>query len=417
METRINFLDQFMARGIHRLTTRGVAALNKPGRHADGGNLYLQIAPSGTRQWTFFFQLNGKQREMGLGNAGAGRMTLAEAREKAVAARRQLAQGLDPIEERKSSKASAQAADIKFGKFADDYVETHRSQWSNSKHAAQWSMTLGDAYCSLIRPKAIAVLQTEDLLAVLEPIWQSVPETARRLRMRLEKVLDAARVRGLRSGENPARWKGHLDHLLPKHGKSSRKHHLAMAWTHVPNFFQLLGGREGTAALAFRFLILTACRTTEVLDTRWAEIDFDKSTWTIPAERMKARREHRVPLSKMALAILNQAKGMHNEFVFPGPDDGGPLSNMALLMLLRRMERDDTTVHGMRSTFRDWASECTNFPNEVCEMALAHVVENATEAAYRRGDLFEKRRKLMDAWATFCESDAAAKIIPLNRKV
>jgi integrase len=278
-------------------------------------------------------------------------------------------------------------------------------------------MTLGESYCSLIRPKPIAVLQTEDILEVLEPVWLSVPETARRLRMRLEKIFDAAKVRGLRSGENPARWKGHLDHLLPKHRKVSRKHHPAMAWADVPNFLRLLETREGAAALALRFLILTACRTTEVLDACWTDIDFGNSIWTIPAERMKARREHRVPLSSMALAVLKQAKGKHGEYVFPGPDDAGPLSNMALLMLLRRMERHDTTVHGMRSTFRDWASECTQFPNEVCEMALAHVVENATEAAYRRGDLFEKRLKLMGAWGAFCDSrpgDNVVQFAPLE---
>lgn len=244
-----------------------------------------------------------------------------------------------------------------------------------------------------------------------------LPETARRLRMRLEKVFDAAKVRGLRSGENPARWKGHLDHLLAKHVKSSRKHHPAMAWADVPDFLRLLAAREGTAALALRFLVLTATRTTEVLDARWTEMDFGNSTWTIPAERMKARREHRVPLSELALAILKQAKGKHKEFVFPGPDDSRSMSNMALLMLLRRMQRDDTTVHGMRSTFWDWASECTNFPNEVCEMALAHVVENATEAAYRRGDLFDKRRKLMQTWASYCEPHKSAKVLPLKRKL
>ena len=405
----------FMTRGINKLTVRAVATLTKPGRHADGGNLYLQIAQSGTKQWTFFFQLNGKQREMGLGSAGPSGMTLAEAREKAIEARRLLTQGIDPIDTRNGAKATAKVAGVKFGKFADDYVKSHKSEWSNSKHAAQWSMTLGDAYCALIRPKPIGAIGTEDVLAVLEPVWQSVPETARRVRMRLEKVLDAARVRGLRAGENPARWKGHLDHLLPKHGKASRGHHAALPWTEVPEFLRLLETREGTAALAFRFLILTAARTSEVLNTRWDEIDFDKAIWTIPAARMKSRREHRVPLSKAALAPLKQAMGRHKAFVFPGPSDAGPLSNMSLLMVLRRLNRDDVTAHGMRSAFRDWAAECTSFPSEVCEMALAHVVENATEAAYRRGDLFDKRRKLMEAWAAFCEPSRSAKVVPIKR--
>ena len=404
-----------MARGINRLTVRAVATLTKPGRHADGGNLYLQIAQSGAKQWTFFFQLNGKQREMGLGGAGQGGVTLAEARDKAIEARRLLTQGIDPIEARKGVQATAKVAGVKFGKFADDYVKSHKSEWTNAKHAAQWSMTLGDAYCALIRPKPIGAIGTEDILAVLEPVWQTVPETARRVRMRLEKVLDAARVRGLRSGENPARWKGHLDHILPKHGKASRGHHAALAWAEVPEFLHLLETREGMAALAFQFLILTGARTSEVLNARWDEIDFDKAMWTIPAERMKSRREHRVPLTKAALIPLEHAKGQHAVYVFPGPSEAGPLSNMSLLMVLRRLKRNDVTPHGMRSAFRDWAAECTNFPSEVCEMALAHVIENATEAAYRRGDLFDKRRTLMEAWAAFCEQDGNT-TLPLKRK-
>ena len=276
-------------------------------------------------------------------------------------------------------------------------------------------MTLGDAYCALIRSKPIGAIGTDDILAVLEPVWQTVPETARRVRMRLEKVLDAARVRGLRSGDNPALWKGHLDHILPKHGKAMRRHHAALGWTEVPEFMRILKTREGMAAIAFRFLILTAARTSETLNARWGEIDFDKATWTIPAERMKSRREHRVPLAKASLNLLKQAMGKHKDFVFPGPSDAGPLSNMSLLMVLRRLERHEVTAHGMRSAFRDWAAECTNFPSEVCEMALAHVVENATEAAYRRGDLFDKRRKLMEAWAAFCEQDGNT-TLPLKRK-
>ena len=311
---------------------------------------------------------------MGLGSAGSGNMTLTEAREKAIKARRLLAQG-----------------------------------------AAQWSMTLGNAYCSLIQPKAIATIQTEDILTVLEPVWQTVPET-HAVRMRLEKVLDAARMRGLLSGENPARWKGHLDHLFPKHGKASRKHHSALALADVPHFQGVLETREGVAAPALRLLILTACRTSEILNARWSEIDLDEAIWTIRAERTKAGREHRVPLSKAAIALLKQVKGKHDEVIFPGPSDTGPFSNMALLMLLRQVGRDHVTVHGMRSAFRDWASKYTNFSNKVCEMVLAHVEENATEAAYRRGDLFEKRSPLMKAWASYCEPRKSAKALPLKRK-
>ena len=392
-----------MARAFNRFKVKQVAAITKPGRHSYGANLYLQISKTGSRQWTFMFERDGRQREMGLGHAGPGGVSLADAREKAVDVRRQLAQGIDPIEARNGKLANAKVAGIKFGKFADEYVKIHASQWSNAKHASQWSMTLGDAYCSAIRPKAIAAIQTDDILAVLQPIWEKVPETARRVRMRLEKVLDAARVRGYRSGENPARWKGHLDHLLPKHSKSTRKHHAAMAWEDVPSFMRDLDAGEGSAALAFRFLILMACRTSEVLNAQWAEIDWASATWTIPATRMKARREHRIPLSAAAMKVLNQAKGLHDPFVFPGAGNDGPLSNMALNMLLRRYKRVGVTAHGMRSAFRDWASESTNFSNEVCEMALAHVVANATEAAYRRGDLFQKRKALMEEWGKFNE--------------
>jgi integrase len=354
--------------------------------------------------------------EMGLGSAAQGNVTLAEAREKAIDVRRLLAQGIDPIDARNGTRAISKAAGVKFGKFADDYIESHKIEWSNIKHADQWSMTLGEAYCSLIRQKPVGAVCTDDILTVLEPVWQTVPETARRVRMRLEKVLDAARVRGLRTGENPARWKGHLDHLLPKHSRSTRGHHAALPWAELPNFLKLLENREGVAALAFQFLILTASRTGEVLGARWSELDIEKALWTIPASRMKSRREHRVPLSKEASALIRSIQRRNKEFVFAGPIDTGPLSNMALLMLLRRINRKDITGHGMRSTFRDWAAECTNFPSEVCEMALAHVVENATEAAYRRGDLLDKRRKLMEAWSSCCKSAEKVKILELRPK-
>lgn len=403
-----------MARRLNRLTVREVKALSKPGRHADGGNLYLQIAPSGSKQWVFLFQHNGKQREMGLGRADTGEVTLAEARERAIEARRLLSQGIDPIDARKAARASASAASVTFGAFADDYVATHRSGWSNPKHAAQWEMTLGDAYCKSIRSMPIADITVEDVLSVLSPVWNSVPETARRVRMRLEKVLDAARVRGLRTGDNPARWKGYLDHVLPRHSKSSRGHHAALPWTEVPSFIARLTVLPGTAAKAFRYLILTAARTTEVLNARWSEIDLEKAVWTIPAERMKSRREHRVPLSPGAVEVLKSVQGLHAEFVFPAPSASKPLSGMALLMLLRRLRRDDITAHGMRSTFKDWASERTDFAGEVSEMALAHVVENATEAAYRRGDLFEKRRQLMLAWGRYCTEVSASNVVAIN---
>jgi integrase len=275
-----------------------------------------------------------------------------------------------------------------------------RPSWRNGKHAAQWEMTLRD-YAAPLRRLPPDKITTDDVLSVLKPIWSDKPETASRLRGRIERVLDAAKAQGLRSGENPARWRGHLDQLLPKRQRLTRGHHAAMDFADVPAFLGELRAREGTAARALEFAILTVARSGEVLGARWGECDLDRAIWTTPAPRMKAGREHRVPLSRHALKIV---KAMHDGrdggFVFPGQSPGKQLSVMALEMVLRRMKIENATVHGFRSAFRDWAAECTHFPNEVCEAALAHVIENKAEAAYRRGDLFDKRRKLMEVWAT-----------------
>lgn len=390
-----------MARQLNKLTVRQVSTLKNPGRHSDGGGLYLRIFPNGSKSWGFMYERKTpdgrrKQTELGLGSADV--VGLAEAREKASEFRRLLADGKDP----KSYRQAEVAASISFGRFADEYVEAHRPQWTNEKHAAQWSMTLGPAYCSAIRDKAINDINVDDILKVLTPVWNTRPETARRIRMRLERVLDAARAKGLRNSENPARWRGHLDHLLPRHSKASKGHHAAMPYNEVPAFMAELDERNALAALALQFCVLTATRTSEALGARWSEIDYDNATWTIPAGRMKARRPHRIPLSDAAIEVLKKLDAWHPEFVFPGQSGKKPLSNMTLLMLLRRMKREDLTVHGFRSSFRDWAAECTDFPSEVAEMALAHVVANSTEAAYRRGDLFDKRRGLMGAWGDYC---------------
>lgn len=398
-----------MAGTLNRLTVRQVQTANEPGRYADGGGLYLKIRPGGSRQWVFMFaKMEGPKRiqtEIGLGSAAAGGLSLAEARQKAEECRRARSSGEDPLAKRRASTAAAESKAVTFGNFADDYVKSHRAAWSNEKHIAQWSMTLGSAYCKPIRSKAIGEIGVDDILEVLTPVWQEKPETARRIRMRLEKVLDAARVKGLRSGENPARWKGHLDHLLPRHGRATKSHHAAMPFDEVPAFMASLAEKRNTAALAMRFLILTATRTGETLGASWSEIDLKNRVWTIPAERMKARRPHRVPLSDASIDVIEQAKGRHKEWVFPGPSDLGPLSNMSLLMLLRREKQESATTHGFRSSFRDWAAEKTSFPREVAEMALAHVIESDTEAAYRRGDLFDKRRELMQAWGGFLQTD------------
>jgi len=327
----------------------------------------------------------------------------------ALAARSKLSEGINPKEARRPIEG------VTFGECADRVIEAMRPSWRNRKHAAQWEMTLRD-YAAPLRRLPVNKITTDDVLLALKPIWNKKPETAARLRGRIERVLDAAKAQGLRSGENPARWRGHLDQLLPRRQRLTRGHHAAMNYTDVPVFIADLQTRQATAALALEFAILTAARSGEVLGARWAEFDLERAIWTIPAGRMKAGREHRVPLSRRALKIV---KTMHEvrdgDFAFPGQKAGKPLSVMALEMVLRRMRIENATVHGFRSAFRDWAAECTNFTNEVCEAALAHVIENKAEAAYRRGDLFDKRRKLMDAWAVHCTASKAGKVVAFGR--
>jgi integrase len=348
--------------------------------------------------------LNLRRREMGLGSLLG--ISIAEARGKAATCRRLVANGLDPIEVRENERAqrAAEAArNTTFAQCAKRFIEAHEGGWRNEKHAGQWRSTL-KTYCDpVFGSTPVQQVDTALVLKVLEPIWTIKPETATRVRSRIERILDWARVRDHRSGENPARWRGHLDKLLPTLGKKRRvKHYPALPFRDVGRFMATLRKQEGFAARALELLILTASRTTEVISAKWTEFDLAHAVWTIPAERMKAHQEHRVPLSVPALKLLRSLPHIHGEeFLFPGVP-GKHLSNMALLELLRRMGRDDITVHGFRSTFRDWAAECTNFSREVCEMALAHTVNDAVEAAYRRGDLFHKRRRLMSEWASFC---------------
>jgi integrase len=344
------------------------------------------------------YRFRGRQREMGLGSASRAGVSLARARELATAARTTLAAGGDPLKTRKAERAVPT-----FGECADAYVEAHRASWRNEKHVAQWKMTL-TTYCAPIRCMPVSEVDTEAVLKVLKPIWDLLPETASRLRGRIEKVFDAAAVRGFRTGENPARWRGHLQSLLSRPKVLIRGHHAALHYEKLPKFVAQLRVRSAIAARALEFTILTACRSNEVLSARWEEIDLSKAIWAIPAHRMKAGKEHRVPLSEQAVAILAALEETRiSDFVFPGNAHAKPLSGMAMAMQLRRMKVTDITVHGFRSTFRDWASETTSFPHEVCEQALAHTIGNKTEAAYRRGDLFEKRRQLMADWANYCE--------------
>jgi integrase len=387
-----------VARAIKKLSARQVATIKKEGRHSDGGGLYLVVGPGASRRWVFLFRWHGKLKEMGLGSLTA--VSLAEARERAAEARRTLANKRNPIEERRARQATGDGTT--FGIFADDLVESLASGFRNEKHKAQWAMTLTH-YAAPLRLRKLNDIATIDVLEVLQPLWQTKPETAQRLRGRIERVLDAAKAKGLRSGDNPARWRGHLDALLPKRQKLTRGHHAAMAYKDVPAFIKRLRAMGSISALALEFLILTAARAGEVMGARWEEIDFDLKLWTVPPVRMKAGREHRVPLTDRALAIPESVKPFQtSDYVFPGQRANRPLSIMALAMVLRRLKLD-VTVHGFRSSFRDWAGNETSFPREVAEAALAHTVGDMTERAYRRDDALEKRRQLMDAWANFIE--------------
>jgi integrase len=404
-----------LVKKFNRLTARTIATVTKPGRHADGGGLYLKVDRSGAKRWVFMFERAGKQREAGLGPTNA--VPLAKAREIAASFRAALANGDDPIKTRRAAR-EAQDARKTFGEVADAFLAAKAHGWRNAKHRAQWRMTLAD-YAAPLRALPVDEVDTAAVLAVLQPLWQAKPETASRLRGRIEAVLDAARASGLTPADrlNPARWKGHLDRLLSKPNKLARGHHAAMPYAEVPAFLETLRGRQAFGAMALEFLILTAARTGEVIGARWAEIDLAAKVWTVPASRMKAGREHRVPLSARALVILEKlAAAKAGDFIFPGQRLDRPLSSMALEMVLRRMNVRHVTVHGFRSAFRDWAGDCTAFPRELAEAALAHVAGDATEQAYRRGDALEKRRELMEAWASrYLEARASPTILPFAR--
>lgn len=410
-----------MTRTTGRLTALAVArAHKKPGMHADGDGLYLQVTQSGA-SWIYRFMLKGRAREMGLGPLAL--CSLQQARAKALEARRLRHEGIDPIEARRTVRTAAQlevAKAVTFKECTVAYLKAHQAGWKNLKHRAQWESTIAAYAEPIIGALPVAAIDTALVTKVLEPIWAIKPETASRLRGRIESILDWAKARDFRQGENPARWRGHLDKLLSARAKVQKvRHHAALPFDKLGDFMVALQAQEGTAARALEFLILTAARTGEVIGARWSEINFGAKTWTIPAERMKAGKEHRVPLSPRAIAILEAMKPEAVEplgYVFGGKSDM-PLSNMAMSMVLRRMKRDNVTIHGFRSCFRDWAAETTNYPNHVVEMALAHSVGDKVEAAYRRGDLFTKRSRLMNEWAKFCAMRAApaGKVVTLHR--
>lgn len=396
-------------RGSGRLTALQVFKMTAPGRYGDGGGLWLQVSPAGTKSWLFRFMLDGRARQMGLG--AVSDVTLAEAREAARDARRLSREGIDPIDEREQKRAEMRAARMRHVTFrdcAERYMKAHEAGWRNPKHRDQWRSTLTTYADPVLGELSVSQIDTALVLKVLEPIWLAKPETASRTRGRIEAVLDWAQARGYRKGENPARWRGHLDKLLPSKARVRRvEHHGALPYQRVPAFITELRLKPFVSARALEFTILTAARTGEVIGARWPEIDLDEASWTVPAERMKAGREHRVPLCAHAVAILHGMPREDGGFAFPGAKPKSGLSNMAMLQLLRGMDgTEGLTVHGFRSAFRDWAAEQTDYPREVAEAALAHTISDKVEAAYRRGDLFEKRRRLMEDWAAFCGSGA-----------
>jgi integrase len=386
-----------MPRSLNKLSPLTLKKLSAvPGRHSDGGNLYLSVSPAGARRWVFMYRWRGRTIEMGLGQLDA--VGLAAAREKARVARETLADGTSPLMARRE-----QVARPTFGKVADDLIAALQPGWKNAKHGAQWRMTL-DVYAKALRPMMVDEIGTEDVLRTLRQIWNEKPETASRTRMRIERVLDAARANGFRSGDNPARWKGHLDALLAPRQKLSRGHHAAMPYKVVPKFLAGLRASVSISGLALEFAVLTAARTGEVRGATWSEIDGD--LWTVPAARMKEKREHRVPLVSRVIEILTLVKQIagqrQSEFIFPGAKRGAMLSDAALSAALDRGGGNDFTVHGFRSSFRDWAGDETTFARETAEAALSHLVGDDSERAYRRGDALAKRKLLMEEWEVYC---------------
>lgn len=390
-----------VSRARNKLSARQVATLTEPNVYSDGGGLYLRVRASG-RSWFFIGTYNGKRIELGLGSALD--VTLAKARERATEIRTMLVDGIDPRVERAKAKLVAEEKPaVTFGAFALDLVDSLEEGFKNPKHRQQWRNTL-KTYAKPLWNVPIDGVTTEQILAVLQPIWLTKAETASRVRGRIERVLDAAKVKGLRSGENPARGRGHLDLLLPKRSKASVKHHPALPFAKIAEFMAQLRERPAIAARALEFTILTAARSGEARGMTWAEVNLGDKLWTVPAERMKAQVVHEVPLSDAALAVLEAVRSdgqKPTDVVFPAPR-GGSLSDMSLSQLLKRMGHKDITVHGFRSTFRDWAGEKTQFGREEVEMALAHTVASSVERAYRRGRALEKRRELMAEWARFC---------------
>ena len=400
-----------MGIGINRLTALQVQRLKQPGYHADGAGLYLCVKPSGAKSWIFRYRFAGREREMGLGSLVT--FGLADARERALAQRRLLADGKDPLDIKHAAQAQqrqSRADVLAFDAAAARYIASHRAGWKNAKHAEQWTNTLATYASPVLGALAVSEIQTHHVMRVLEPIWVDKTETASRLRGRLERVLDWCKVQGYRTGDNPAAWRGHLENLLSAPKKTMVvKHHAALPWREIAAFMAELRQKPGMAALLTEWIILTNCRTEEGLKARWEEIDLERAVWTVPANRMKAKKEHLIPLSQHALSVLHKVRAVVEPvgYVFPKPPNKNslleqPLSNAACMALLKRMGHADLTVHGFRSSFRDWAGESTSHPREVIEHAMAHQLQDKAEAAYARGTLLERRRVLMADWGRHC---------------
>jgi len=409
-----------MTRSLNRLTSLKVARTKTPGMYADGGGLYLRIAEGGSKQWIFRYVTNGRLRDMGIGPVHT--LTLAEARERATEARKLRVDGIDPIAQKRARKAALAAADAKamtFRQCAEGFIRDNEAEWSNAKHRQEWETSLVKHVYPTLGSLPVAAIDTPLVLRCLKPIWTMIPETASRVRGRIENVLGWATVHYYRSGDNPARWNGLLEHALPARSKVAKvEHHAALPYVQVGDFVAKLRQNTSTGARAVEFIVLTAARLGETINATWDEIDLASRLWIVPATRMKGGREHRVPLSEAAIVVLKQMVAIrHSDYVFPGSRAGRPVSENTPVRLAKEAAGANITVHGLRSTFRDWASERTNFPREVAEMALAHAVPNAVEAAYRRGDLFEKRRKLMDAWAEFCaRPTTSGDVVPISAR-
>jgi len=408
-----------------KITALFVRHVKRPGRYCDGRNLYLQVRKSTrkiptdavTKSWVFRYVRFGKNTWMGLGSYPD--VSLAEAREFATQERKKLLRNIDPLGDKRARKIAARTAHenmLTFGQCAERYVDSQAPGWSNPKHIEQWRSTLENLAGPVIGRRPVDQIDTALVMRCIEPLWATKTETASRLRGRIESVLDWAKVRGYRHGDNPARWRGHLDKLLPRPSQVARvKHHAALPYTEVGAFMTTLQSDPGVAARALEFTILTAARSNEVIQATWSEFDMDLKLWIVSAERMKSKREHRVPLSDAALAALQAMKKRSSNYVFPGHKRNSHLSGAAMMQVLKRLGCTDITVHGFRSTFRDWCAESTNYPSHVAEMALAHVLQDKTEAAYRRGDLLEKRTRLMADWAKYCSKPAKpAAVIPIR---